>query len=193
MADDGIPVKDDSEIISIVVNAPANIAPTITTPIGDLIVQEGEVFRMQVVADDANAADTLTFSSQNLPVFASLTDSGNGTALLRVAPNAGDLGTYLGAVVTVTDDGTPALSTSEIFTITVSPPACSDGIDNDGDGLIDWDGAGLGAPDPQCGQPWRDNERPNSSGGCGLGPELAFILPALAALRRSRRRDPRGR
>jgi glucose/arabinose dehydrogenase len=65
-------------------------------------------------------------------------------------------------------------------------PACDDGLDNDGDGAFDWDGAGLGPPDPQCeGDGWRTRERRK---GCGAGFELALLLPALQALRRRLRR-----
>jgi hypothetical protein len=115
------------------------------------------------------------------------------------------------------------------FTLAVSgPPACGDGLDNDGDGLVDFpldpgcvdasdvienpqcqDGINndpgqdpdpglvdfdgglsalgyvVGAPDPQCvGMPWRDKER---AGSCGLGFELALILPGLMWIRRRRR------
>jgi hypothetical protein len=63
-------------------------------------------------------------------------------------------------------------------------PECSDGLDNDGDGGIDHDGAGLGAADPHClGQPERDSESGSLSLFCGLGFELALLLPALAWLR----------
>jgi cysteine-rich repeat protein len=55
-------------------------------------------------------------------------------------------------------------------------PQCSDGRDNDGDGKTD-------AADPQCaGKPWSNRE----AGGCGLGFELALLLPALARLRGGR-------
>lgn len=75
-------------------------------------------------------------------------------------------------------------------------PQCADGINNDPgqDALIDFDGgasAGLPvalrtAPDPACadnGQPapWKRSE---SRAACGLGPELAWILPALLVARR---------
>jgi len=59
-------------------------------------------------------------------------------------------------------------------------PHCSDGVDNDGDGGIDWDGS---PPDPQCDGP-EGRERRRS---CGLGFELAALLPVLARLRRRRR------
>jgi hypothetical protein len=70
-------------------------------------------------------------------------------------------------------------------------PQCSDGIDNDNDGRIDWDGAGVSDPDPHCqGDPSRNRERPPR--GCGLGAELFLItLPFLAA-RQWHRRRPEG-
>jgi hypothetical protein len=70
---------------------------------------------------------------------------------------------------------------------------CQDGIDNDGQLGTDFDGgesilgSGNGdpdGPDPQCiGAPWRDLEQPTS---CGLGWELAVLLPVLTRLRRRR-------
>jgi hypothetical protein len=59
-----------------------------------------------------------------------------------------------------------------VFLISIDELACSDAIDNDGDGLVDY------GEDTQCGASWWDREQP----ACGLGAELA--LAALAALRR---------
>jgi hypothetical protein len=68
---------------------------------------------------------------------------------------------------------------------------CQDGLDNDNDGKFDFDGGAsanhgvaLGPIDPQCTQPWRNTEVPS----CGLGAELALVMPlvALAARRRHR-------
>lgn len=64
----------------------------------------------------------------------------------------------------------------------IENPQCNDGLDNDGDTKID-----LG--DPQCFYAFVNAEAKT----CGLGPELAVLLPVLAALRarRSRAGTPR--
>lgn len=71
---------------------------------------------------------------------------------------------------------------------------CQDGVDNDGDGSIDFDGGASlnggvprASPDSYCSEPWIDRETPPLSS-CGLGAEIAFALGALAARWRARRR-----
>ncbi len=56
-------------------------------------------------------------------------------------------------------------------------PECNDGVDNAGDGGID-------VLDPTCGNSWQTSESP--APGCGLGAELALLLPILLRLRRLR-------
>ncbi len=69
---------------------------------------------------------------------------------------------------------------------------CADGLDNDGDGLVDFDGGAtagltpLASPDPSCASALGAAEVTPPSSGCGVGPELALLLPALLALRRRR-------
>jgi hypothetical protein len=75
--------------------------------------------------------------------------------------------------------------------------ACQDGVDNDGMPGIDFDGGAsvnggvpLSTADPQCTSATLNSEatiRQGGGGGCGLGPELALLIPALLALRHRRR------
>jgi hypothetical protein len=84
-------------------------------------------------------------------------------------------------------------------------PACADGLDNDHDGLVDHPAdPGCGSPrdpfeDPECddgidndGDGFIDAARdgcvlPSLHRECGLGFEIALMLPILARLRRARR------
>jgi hypothetical protein len=60
-------------------------------------------------------------------------------------------------------------------------PECSDGVDNDGDGHVD-------LLDPQCTAPSGTREAPSQgSAVCGLGLELALLLPPALALRSRKR------
>jgi hypothetical protein len=70
--------------------------------------------------------------------------------------------------------------------------ACQDGLDNDGDGQVDFDGGAslnggtpIAPPDAFCTAGFLDRERKNA---CGLGFEVALVLPLLAGLRRRRTR-----
>ncbi len=79
-------------------------------------------------------------------------------------------------------------------------PRCSDGVDNDGDGRVDFDGGVLGGaseitePDPQCaGAAWRDREAATPApAGCGIGPELVLLVGPLGWLAGRRRQDAGG-
>ena len=68
----------------------------------------------------------------------------------------------------------------DMHTPVSTKPYCSDGIDNDGDGKIDY------PSDTACSSASGNDEVP---AGCGLGFELAVVTPLLAHLR-LRRRSP---
>ena len=99
---------------------------------------------------------------------------------------------------------------SNVFAVTLTPLACSDGIDNDGDGLIDFpedpgcpfetgteedpecddgldnDGDGrVDFDDPECSPGWPFAESPAA---CGLGFELVLVLLPLMGLHARRKR-----
>jgi len=83
--------------------------------------------------------------------------------------------------------GFPFADTGPVGSFTFSLIAgCSDGIDNDEDGRVDFDGGGVGEPDPQCsGDPDRLLEHRQRS--CGLlGIEPLLMLGPFLAFRRRR-------
>ena len=116
VTDDGTPALNDSETFVLTVTD-ANRAPVLAV-IGNQTVAEGETLTVPLSASDPDG-DGLTFSTSGLPSFATLTDNGDGTGSLDVAPGFDDGGTFT-ITVTVTDDGTPVLSDSETFDLTVT-------------------------------------------------------------------------
>ena len=78
---------------------------------------------------------------------------------------------------------------------------CADGLDNDGDGRMDFDGGaswnggvGLLPPQPACvSEPFRNFELTKTVPRCGLGLEVAFLLPVLSLVKRALRSPARGR
>ena len=87
------------------------------------------------------------------------------------------------------NDGDGATDAEDLGCVSVAAasedPACDDGQDNDGDGGFDFDGAGSTNADAYCPAAFGGAETPPP--GCGIGPELALILPLLARLRRRAR------
>ena len=74
------------------------------------------------------------------------------------------------------------------------PPACSDGLDNDGDNAIDFDGGAsvfgspVAPPDLHCSSLTDDREAAPPRPTCGIGPEPALV-PLIAWARRGRKRE----
>jgi hypothetical protein len=104
----------------------------------------------------------------------------------------------------VDDPDDPGCATRSSMT---ESPQCQDGVDNDGlpgidfdggqsihgacsngvcpPGVSDPDGNGVANPDPECTAPSQKSEVLTTA--CGLGFEVAFVLPLLARLARRRR------
>ncbi len=93
-----------------------NSAPVLAS-ISNPTVTAGDSQSILVTATDPNG-DDIALSVTNLPTYASFTDNGNGTGTLVISPEISDIGS-LAITVTATDDGTPALSDSQLVTITV--------------------------------------------------------------------------
>jgi subtilisin family serine protease len=162
-----------------------------------------------VIASLSNVSVPLDLLAPGLAILSALPGGGYGNgsgtsmaaphvsgafAVLRAADPAADVGELVDALASTgvplyrAGVTRPRIQVDDAVRAR-APAACFDGLDNDSDGAVDVDGAG-GAPDANCTNGLDDSEQPYTAGGCGVGPELALLVPALAALRR--RRSPRG-
>jgi hypothetical protein len=116
VSDDGTPVLNDNEALTITVNA-VNQAPVLAA-IGNQNVDEAETLNIPLSATDPDG-NALMFSTTGLPSFCSLTDNLNGTGNVNCNPGLTDAGSYP-IMVTVTDNGVPALNDDETLTIKVN-------------------------------------------------------------------------
>ncbi len=107
-----------SDTFRLTVVAP-NVAPTVASPIPDQPATQGAAFLYTFPTStfaDANAGDTLTYTTLTLPgwlTFNAATRTFSGT------PGPFNVGTP-NITVTATDNGSPALSVSDTFIITVA-------------------------------------------------------------------------
>ena len=129
--------KVNSNVATVTITIAAiNDAPVLS-PIGNRSVNEGATSTITLSATDVDSSDLLNFSATGLPAFATLTNSGNRSASLTLAPNYSAAGSYP-ITVTITDNGTPLLSASETFTLTVvnvnAPPTANAGPDKNANG-----------------------------------------------------------
>ena len=90
-----------------------NTAPTIAGQPGSSILA-GQTYSFQPSASDANG-DSLTFSAANVPAWASFNFS---TGRLTGTPSAGDVGSYSGITITVSDG--KATASLGPFSVTVN-------------------------------------------------------------------------
>lgn len=88
------------------ISAAVSVSTLNTSPvlddIQDLTIRFGETFDLQLYGSDGDG-DALTISANNLPSFATLTDYGDGSGLLRFDPTQTDQGTYSGLIVRLSD------------------------------------------------------------------------------------------
>lgn len=94
---------------------PQNHAPVLD-PIADLAIDEEKPLAFTATASDADAGQTLTFSLSGAPSEASIDQS---TGVFSWTPTESQGPDVFTMTITVTDNGTPVLSDSETFHVTV--------------------------------------------------------------------------
>ena len=124
VTDDGTPPAGDRETITVTVGDVNR--PPVLDPIGDRGVTEDSLLSFFITASDPDG-DTLFYSISGLPSGATFVDNADTTAQFTWQPPIGSTGDYV-VTITVTDNGTPILSDSEVFTINVeSDTGCNPG------------------------------------------------------------------
>jgi len=95
------------------------IAPSINH-IEDIVMNEMDTLQVVISASDSNG-HYLSFSltGEANPSFISLTDMGDGTAILQLSPGYLDAGLYTDIEVLVRDSGTPQMTDQTTFNLTV--------------------------------------------------------------------------
>ncbi len=100
--------------------SPSSNQPPAFTSTPPTAVGVGSLYAYDITATDPDG-DGLSFAAPAPPAWLTLTDNGDGTALLSGTPANTDVGDNPVELV-VTDDGTPNLSANQTFTITVGQP-----------------------------------------------------------------------
>ncbi|MGE3541848.1 MAG: Ig-like domain-containing protein [Candidatus Tectimicrobiota bacterium] len=116
VTDNGSP--NESAFVDVMITIGDVNRPPVLDRIGNLTVDEGQVLLVPITSRDPDQHG-LVLSHSTLPAFATFTDQGDGTGMLRLAPDQTAAGTYPDVVFTVTDSGTPPLSHNETLAIMV--------------------------------------------------------------------------
>jgi hypothetical protein len=117
VSDGGAPAASDSETFTVTVgevNRPPILAPV-------AVLRDGDAYVIPLLASDPDG-QALGFSAEGTPAGSSFVDYGDGTAELTWIPAAGQVGSFE-MLFTVTDDGVPPESDSELFTLVLEAPA----------------------------------------------------------------------
>jgi hypothetical protein len=102
-----------SQTVVLDVQTSTNTAPSIDA-VSDQTVHSGETVAVPVTASDAEG-DSLTLSKSSGPSFVTLTDDGDGTGSLEIAPTSADAGAY--TIEVTADDGTDQTTASVQLTV----------------------------------------------------------------------------
>jgi hypothetical protein len=94
----------------------ATNSPPALAPIDDQQLPQGTTLNIAITATDPEG-HTITLSKTG-PAFATITDNGNGTGNLRLAPGTTDSGAHM-VTIRATDNGTPSASSDEPLVVTI--------------------------------------------------------------------------
>lgn len=106
-------VSGFTDPISVVI---PNIPPVLNT-IADQLLKNDTTVTLNITAVD-DPADVVKITGTNIPAFVTLTDNGNGTGSLYLAPAVNHVGVYKNVTITAADNNGGV--TTKTFTITVS-------------------------------------------------------------------------
>lgn len=101
-------------VLDVTITSSANTTPILNT-IGNQSVVEQSSLNVNISASDLDG-DVLSITASNLPNFATLTDNGDGTAVISLSPQIGDASTYTTTISV--SDGTETVT--ETFSMVVS-------------------------------------------------------------------------
>jgi hypothetical protein len=116
VTDDGSPPLSDRSTFTVTVTDVNR--PPVLEAITDLAVVAGNTVVIPVNAADPDG-DTISLSSPDLPAFASLVETGNGTAELHVSPGIGNLVSGLPVTIMAADGAAEPLTDQVVFQLTV--------------------------------------------------------------------------
>jgi hypothetical protein len=125
---DSIIISNGLVSTSVVVNVQISNYPPILNAISNQSLAAGSTLTVPIQAVDP-MGNAIKFSTNSLPDFVTLTDNGNGTGFLSLAPGTNDVGASSVTIV-ATDNGTPSLGAFTTFTVTVAEASVSDGVAN---------------------------------------------------------------
>lgn len=108
------------DLIEVVAEAAANLPPVLL-PITDISMVAGTSQQVTITASDPNS-DNVALTIPDLPSYASFVDGGNGSGVLTLNPQIGDVGAGDFTVV-ATDNGSPVLTDDQVVNIAINPPA----------------------------------------------------------------------
>ena len=116
VTDDGSPILGTTNTFAVVVNE-VNSAPSLTVPANQTINEQTLLGVSASASDSDIPANTLTFSLPSAPVGMTIDPN---TGAITWTPSEADGPAVYTVSVAVTDDGSPALSVTNSFTVTVN-------------------------------------------------------------------------